>query len=61
MWNETETLLNVVDNAAKHERGLTSQVEEVWKLYQEIHHRMLYHCWELQYRLINTMKITQAV
>jgi hypothetical protein len=30
--NDTVTLPNVVDNAAKHERGLTPQVEEVWKL-----------------------------
>lgn len=61
MRNDTETQTNVVDNAAKHERQLTPQVEEVWKLCPEIHHWMLYCCRELQYRLINNMKITQAV
>jgi hypothetical protein len=58
--NDTETVPKVVDNAARHERGLTPKVEEVWKLCQEIHHLILYCCRELQYRLIN-MKVTKDV
>lgn len=34
MRNDTETVPNAVGNATKYERGLTPQVEEVWKLFQ---------------------------